>query len=64
MASIDYIMFLVLGDLTAGALLLVTCLYFTAINGVPGCMLTKPLEPFKGMPILLVWFCGGISHSH
>jgi len=48
MASVDRVMSPTLEDLTAGASLLVTCLHFLAVEWVPSCTLTKPLDNVKG----------------
>lgn len=65
MLSVDYLVLPGLGDLTAGALLLVTLLCFAAVNSVPGCLLTKPLDHIKGCLSPgedLGWSCGGTPH--
>lgn len=48
MLSVDHVVLLGLGDLTAGALLVVTLLCFTAVNSIPGCPLTKPFDHIQG----------------
>lgn len=44
MLSVDYLVSLGQGDLTAGALFLVTPTCFSAVNSIPGCLLTEPLD--------------------
>lgn len=65
MLSVDYLVLPGLGDLTAGALLLVTLLCFAAVNSIPGCLLTQPLDHIKGCLSPgedVGWSCGGTPH--
>lgn len=63
MLSVHCLVSLDLRDLTAGALLLVTFLCFTAVASIPGCTLTKPLGHIKGClsprnrPWMVLWWC-------
>lgn len=66
-ASMGHIVSFGLGELAAGASLLVTCLHFPTINCVTGCVLTKLSDNVKGCLSPEedhVWSCGGVSHSH
>lgn len=44
MLSVAYLVSLGQGDLTGEALLLVTPMCFSAVDSIPGCLLTEPLD--------------------
>lgn len=68
MLSVHYLVSPGLGDLTAGALLLVT-LCFAAVNSIPGCTLAWILGPWTTYRTAFLqgdlgWSCGGASHAN